>query len=197
MPAVIRAVWLREWCRPQAGTNVIIKLLFSLNITLFQGEIGFFARCDTVHRVTVDSESMVHFWKSARQVSLTEEDQGSQRVNGKSTRAQACTGTLLDVAKDLEGRYWGRWREEIGLDTLVSPLTSNLFPSPHTCALRLICGPMALLYSAITYWNWMRAGWSCVISTERHGEAPHFTPKTYKTTQLLRYFFWVSLLSYI
>ena len=54
---------------------------------------------------TVATESKDQFWKSARQVLLTKEDQGSQRVNGKSTRAQTCTGTLLDVAKDLEGRY--------------------------------------------------------------------------------------------
>ena len=96
-------------------------------------------------------------------------------VNGKSTKAQTCTRTLLDIAKDLEGHYWGRWCEKIGLDTLVSPLTSNLFLSPHTCDLKLICRPMALLYGAITHWNWMRAGWSCIVSTERHGEAPHFT----------------------
>ena len=30
---------------------------------------------------------------------------------------------------------------------------STHFPSPHTCALGLIHGPMALLYGATTHWN--------------------------------------------
>ena len=87
-----------------------------------------------------------------------------------------------DVYQDPSRCCQGPWRmllremtQGIGLDVLVSPLTSNLFPSPHICALRLIRRPMALLYGAITYWNWMRAGWSCIVSTERYGEAPHFT----------------------
>ena len=131
---------------------------------------------------TVASESTLYFWKSARQVSLTEEDQGSQRVNGESTRAQTCTRTLLDVSKDLEGRYWKRWREEVSWIGRAGKST----PSPHTCAHGLIRGPMALLYGTTTHWNRMRAGWSHIVSTESYGEAPHFTFPNASSLTLLK-----------